>query len=134
VGIRHVSSQRSLAWLRRSDAPEAGGPSNFHIKFVAYLGELVITTHSRRVVLTAMSTLDSEQLGPFSRLESPKNGIASDSLSDSDPRAVTKPAESERAEVTLTTSRRELWAFYLYYVVRSLRLFRLIVRFEPTSS
>jgi hypothetical protein len=81
-----------------------------------------------------MSTLDSEQLGPFSRLESPKNGIASDSLSDSDPRAVTKPAESERAEVTLTTSRRELWAFYLYYVVRSLRLFRLIVRFEPTSS
>lgn len=79
-----------------------------------------------------MSTLDSEQLGPFNRLvsESSKNGV--DSLSDSEPRGATKPAESER--VTLTTPRRELWAFYLYYVVRSLRLFRLLVRFGPTSS
>ena len=80
-----------------------------------------------------MSTLDSEQLGPFSKLGSSKDGIGASS--DSEPRAVvTKPAESERAEATLTTSRRELWAFYLYYVVRSFRLFRATVRFGPASN
>ena len=94
----------------------------------------LLSKHILAVVLTAMSTLDSEQLGPFNRLvsESSKNGV--DSLSDSEPRGtvITKPAESER--VTLTTSRRELWAFYLYYVVRSLRLFRLLVRFGPSAT
>lgn len=62
-----------------------------------------------------MSTLEGEQLGPSKRLsiESPRNG------NDLDEPVVTKPVESEKADVAFTTSRRELWAFYLYYVVRS---------------
>lgn len=63
-----------------------------------------------------MSALDGEQLEPSkpSSLESPKLGI------DFNEPVVAEPAaEPERTEVTLTTYRRELWAFYFYYVVRS---------------
>lgn len=66
-----------------------------------------------------MSTLDGEQLEPSkgSSLESSggKNGNGFD-----DP-VVTKPGESDKIDATWMTSRRELWAFYLYYVVRSPR-------------
>ncbi|KAH0832897.1 MFS general substrate transporter [Lanmaoa asiatica] len=60
-----------------------------------------------------MSTHGGEQLGPPERssLESSGNVNHID-----EPVRVTKPTESERTEVTLLTSRRELWAFYLYYV------------------
>ena len=67
-----------------------------------------------------MSKLDIEQLG-HSSLEYPKNGTE---LSESDePRVVTEePAgKSESPEATFLTSRKELWAFYLYYVVRSVQ-------------
>lgn len=67
-----------------------------------------------------MSTLDGKQLGPsksFS-VESPRNG------NDFDEPVVIKPVESsERTDVAFTTSRRELWAFYLYYVVRKVQRF-----------
>lgn len=54
-----------------------------------------------------MDMLNGEQLGPskHSRVEFPRDG------SDFD-----KPGKTD---VALITSRRELWAFYLYYVVRS---------------
>lgn len=59
-----------------------------------------------------MSTLVGEQLAlpkDFS-LESP-------GIDFNGPAIVEPAAEPERTKVTLTTSRRELWAFYLYYVV-----------------
>ena len=66
-----------------------------------------------------MSKLDIEQLG-HSSLESPNNGTE---LSESDePKVVTEePAESESPGATFLTSRKELWAFYLYYAVRSVQ-------------
>ncbi|KAF8434079.1 MFS general substrate transporter [Boletus edulis BED1] len=61
-----------------------------------------------------MSTPDSEQLG-HSSLESPKHHDGSDKLSEG-PIVATPTEPDSSAEATLTTSRRELWAFYLYYV------------------
>ncbi|KAI9568217.1 autophagy-related protein 22-like protein [Boletus coccyginus] len=57
-----------------------------------------------------MSTRSSEHPRPLSRPESPKGGIG---FSD---HVVTKPAGLESEDATLTTSRRELWAFYLFYI------------------
>ena len=64
-----------------------------------------------------MSTLDTEQ--PSLSGHSPKNGVnILDELV-----VIAEPFETAEAAYW-TTSRRELWAFYLYYVVRFLRVFR----------
>ena len=85
---------------------------------------------SCRVVSLAMSTLDSEQLEHSSLGGlSPKNGA---DISD-EPVITTEPSEAAEAAYW-TTNRRELWAFYLYYVVSFLRLFRPTLRSDKSDS